>query len=133
MTTTTLTPTLPSRAVRRAGAWCLGGGILGAAEGVVVLAWSPQVPDDRFSYPFSGLWYFVSEVSFVVQHMLLVAGGVALLWLPAVILAPGVYVFVALTPAINGSFVAGRLGIGGWMLLFAALGYGLTRLETRDA
>jgi hypothetical protein len=37
-------------------------------------------------------------------------------------------VFVPLTPAIMGPFTAGRLGIGGWMLLFAALGHGLTRL-----
>lgn len=27
-----------------------------------------------------------------------------------------------------GSFAAGRLGIGGWMLLFAGFGYGLIRL-----
>jgi len=40
----------------------------------------------------------------------------------------GVYVFVPLTPAIMGTFTAGRLGIGGWMLLFAVLGFGLTRL-----
>lgn len=49
-------------------------------------------------------------------------------WIPAVVLALGVYVFVALTPAIMGSFAAGRLGIGGWMLLFALLGLGLSRL-----
>ena len=51
-------------------------------------------------------------------------------WLPWVILALGVYVFVPLAPAVGGSFVAGRLGIGGWMVLYAALGYGLTRLRT---
>jgi hypothetical protein len=51
-------------------------------------------------------------------------------WLPWLVLALGVYVFVPLSPAIMGSFVAGRLGIGGWMALFAVLGYGLTRLDT---
>ena len=50
-------------------------------------------------------------------------------WVPALVLVLGVYVFVPLTPAIMGPFTAGRLGIGGWMLLFAVLGYGLTRLE----
>jgi len=213
MSTTTSTRTVKS--TRRAGAWCLGGGLLGAAEVLVVLAWSPQVSDDRFSYPFDSLWYFVAEASFVLQHMLLVPGGLALLWLPAVrasatgriatqaavtglfllvvmelsalslydaardstlatviatlfllpvlligvgltvagvallrrgtagwagarwlpfaILAPGVYVFVALAPTMNGSDTVGRLGIGGWMLLFAVLGYGLTRIDGRHA
>jgi hypothetical protein len=49
--------------------------------------------------------------------------------LPLLITVLGVYVFVPLTPAIAGPFAAGRLGIGGWMLLMAALGYGLTRLR----
>jgi len=44
-------------------------------------------------------------------------------WLPGLVLATGVYVFVALTPSLMGSFVAARLGIIGWMLLFAALGW----------
>lgn len=50
-------------------------------------------------------------------------------WLPLAILALGIYVFFPLTPAIAGSFTAGRLGVGGWMLLFAVFGYGLTQLE----
>ncbi len=40
-------------------------------------------------------------------------------WLP---LALGIYVFVVLFPAVFGPQVAGRLAIGVWMLLFAALG-----------
>lgn len=213
MTTTASTRTVKS--IRRAGAWCLGGGLLGVVEVLVVLAWPPQVSDDRFSYPFSSLWYFVAEASFALQHMLLVPGGLALLslpavrasatariatqaavtglvllvvmelstlslydaardsalatviatlfllpvlligvgltaagvallrrgtagwagvqWLPFAILAPGVYVFVALAPTMNASDTVGRLGIGGWMLLFAVLGYGLTRIDGRDA
>jgi hypothetical protein len=47
----------------------------------------------------------------------------------AVVLALGIYVFLPLTPAIMGPFVAGRLAIGGWMLLFAVLGLGLTRVR----
>ena len=49
--------------------------------------------------------------------------------MPFLVLALCVYVFLPLTPAIMGSFTAGRLGIGGWMLLFAILGYGLTRVD----
>jgi hypothetical protein len=46
-------------------------------------------------------------------------------WLP---LVSGVYVFVVLFPAVFGPAVAGRLAIGAWMLLFAALGIVLVRL-----
>jgi len=215
MTTTASTRTPIVKSIRRAGAWCLSGGLLGAVEVLVVLAWSPQVSDERFSHPFSSPWYFVAEVSFALQHMLLVLGGLALLslpavrasatariatqaavaglvllvimelstlslyeaakdstlatviatlfllpvmligvgltaagvallrrgtagwtgarWLPAAVLAPGVYVFVALAPTVNAPDPVGRLGIGAWMLLFAVLGYGLTRIDGRHA
>lgn len=211
MSTTTLSPTTTSRPVRRAGAWCLAAGLVGAAQAITLLAWSPQVTDDRYSYPFTGFGYVVAQLSFFLQHLPLIAGVAALLWLPAtrtsrtariatwagvvglvlltameliaivahdsatdsstatlvnnlygppvilvgagllvagiallrqgtaglvgarwlpvLVLLLGVYVFVPLTPAIMGSFVAGRIGIGGWMLVFAGLGYGLMRLE----
>jgi hypothetical protein len=35
--------------------------------------------------------------------------------------ALGVDVFFSLSPAISGSFTAGRLGIGGWMVLYTLL------------
>jgi hypothetical protein len=54
-------------------------------------------------------------------------------WLPLIITVLGVYVFIPLTPSIAGPFIAGRLGIGGWMLLFAILGYGLTRIRPRSS
>ena len=46
-------------------------------------------------------------------------------WIP---LAIGVMHFVVVTPAVfGGGFVAGRLAIGSWMLLFGALGLALVR------
>jgi hypothetical protein len=48
-------------------------------------------------------------------------------WLPLIC---GVYVFVVLFPAVFGPAVAGRLAIGAWQLLFAALGLTLVRLGT---
>jgi len=213
-TTTQLTSVSTTRRVRRAGAWCLGGGLLGIAGVIVTLAWPHQVTDEWFRYPFDVFWFVIAELSYAVQHALLVASGVALLWLPTVrasrvariaalvavaglvllvvtelsalslydqamdsslttvitslftlptlligvgftvagvalirqrgadwagapwlpaaVLAPGVYTFVVFIPAINGPDFVGRVGIGGWMLLFAVLGYGLTRLESRD-
>lgn len=215
MSTTIRTPLTTSRSVRRAGFWCLGAGLIGAVQAIIMLAWSPQVSDNRYSYPFTGFGFGVAQTSFFLQHLPLVAGVAALLWLPvthasrtariatgaaavglmllavnelitiaaydaardsslatlvnnlygppviligagllvagiallrqgaagwvgarwvpALVLLLGVYVFVPLTPAMTGTFTAGRLGIGGWMILFAVLGYGLTRLESRDA
>ncbi len=43
-------------------------------------------------------------------------------WVP---LAISVWVFIPLTPAIVAGFVPARLGIIGWMLLYAALGWAL--------
>jgi hypothetical protein len=199
--------------LRRAGALCLAGGLLGVVEGIVTLSWSPQVDEERFSYPFDEFWFVVAELAYAFQHALLVAGGVALLWLPAVrasrvarvaartavaglvllvvaelsalslydaamdststtvitslftlpimligvgftvagvallrqaaaggpgarwlaavVLAPGAYVFVVLVPTVNQPDPVGRLGIGGWMLLFAVLGHALVR-ESRQ-
>jgi hypothetical protein len=48
-------------------------------------------------------------------------------WRRWTVLALGVYVFVPMTPAIFGPFVVARLAIGGWMVLFAALGWALLR------
>lgn len=45
-------------------------------------------------------------------------------WIP---LALGVWVFVPMLPALALSFVGARFAIAGWMLLFAALGWGLMR------
>jgi len=214
MSTTTLTSSTTSRSVGRAGVWCLGAGLLGVAQAAILLVWSPQVTDDRYSYPFTSFGYAMAQTSFFLQHLPLVAGVAALLtlpavrasrsariataaavvglvlltamelvaiaardeatgsstatfvnnlygapvilvgaalvvtgisllrrgaagwtgarWLPVLVLLLGAYVFVPLTPAIMGSFVAGRLGIGGWMLLFAGFGYGLTRLANHD-
>lgn len=211
MSTSTITRTDRSPFVRRAGAWCLGAGLVGAVQAALILLWPPQVTADRFSYPFGELGFGIAQTTFFLQHLPLILGVAALLrllpvrssriarialsaaaaglallavnelitisahdvaadsdravlveslygppimltgiglvvaasalmrqglsawsgapWLPAVVLASGVYVFVPLTPAIMGTFTAGRLGIGGWMLLFSVLGYGLLRLD----
>jgi hypothetical protein len=51
-------------------------------------------------------------------------------WVP---LAIGVAAFAVVTPAMFGGFVVARLGIGFWMLLFAALGAGLLGQRRRTA
>ena len=53
--------------------------------------------------------------------------------MPLLVLVIGVFVFVPMTPAIIASYEAARIAIGVWMLLFAALGLGLTRISPRPA
>jgi hypothetical protein len=195
----------------RAGAWCLAAGIVGAVQAAVLLAWKDQVPDTRFSRPFTGTGFTVAQVTFFLQHLPLVAavvallghpavrrsrvagwalrvamaglvllalvelaaisahdvalhsdhgdfvnnlyiapmtlmgvgfvvGGIALLrggtedwagarWLPALVLLLGVWLFVPMGLVIS-DFVGGRLAIGSWMLLFALLGYAMTRVSS---
>ena len=93
--------------VHRAGALCLGGGLLGVGEGIVTLSWSPQVPDERFSYPFDEFWFVIAELAYAFQHLLLVAAGLALLWLPAV-------------RASRAARIATRVAVSGLVLLVVA-------------
>jgi hypothetical protein len=51
-------------------------------------------------------------------------------WIPAAI---GGYVFVPLFPAVFGPLVLGRMAIGVWMLLYAALGVALIRAGQTDS
>jgi hypothetical protein len=93
--------------VRRAGALCLGGGLLGVVEGIITLSWSPQVTEERFSYPFDEFWFVIAELAYAFQHVLLVAGGMALLWLPAV-------------RASRAARIATRVAVAGLVLLVIA-------------
>jgi hypothetical protein len=61
----------------------------------------------------------------VVARRNLLPGG---RWLP---LAFGLYVFVALIPALMGPDIAGRLALGGWMVLYLLLGVALLRRSNR--
>lgn len=82
----------------------------------------------------------VLDVGYGVASLLIGAGalavGIAVLRRGAltgplrfVPLAIGVYTFVPLTPAIVGPYAVARLAIGGWMLLFALLGWALMSSE----
>lgn len=82
----------------------------------------------------TGLLDALYGISSVVVGIGLVGAGVAVLrahiwrgwrrWLPLVL---GVYVFVPMFPAMFGGFLAARLAITGWMLLFTLLGWALMR------
>lgn len=190
-----------------AGKVCLWAGLLGAASGIYLAVVTPIVSAERFSYPLESAQFAFIQVWFVVQHLGLLVGimalgatgaaglgrsprvgqflavvgmtvltvteGVAILAAGEVVpstlvtllevsygisstligvglvmvgvavlrsrkwlglrrflpLAIGVYVFVPMTPALSGPFVAARLAISGWMLLFALLGWTLMQSE----
>lgn len=202
---TSLDATSPT-SLRTAGQWCLVAGVIGAIQAAVVLAWPHQVPEARFSFPFTAAGHVIAQSTFFLQHLPLVVAVVALTRLPqvrdskatrigltvaavglgllalmeivamagattaakshlgsllgglyglpmlligvgltvagAVLLRSGalraiswflallgVWLFVVMTPALaSGSFVAGRVAIGSWLLLFAGLGLSMMRI-----
>jgi Ca2+/Na+ antiporter len=182
------------------GGWtCVAGGAIGIACGLYTGFISPQVGTDRWSYPYAPTGYVVAQLVFALNHVMLLAGIVALarvapasgrlwragirttvaglvlytaceLWALAythsaktaagpnllggaygistlligvgLILAGvavirqrqwhgwrrltpligGIAVFVVVLPGVFGPFLAGRLAIAVWMVLWAALG-----------
>lgn len=188
--------------IRALGRLCVWAGALGAASGVALAVVPAAVDDERYSYPLSAGGFIAVQCWFVVQHLGLLAGLVALRraggagarrrgastaiagmvfltlteavaitaadfdyagtwtglldalygistilvgaglvitgafalrdragtgswrWVP---LATGVYSFVPMLPLIFTGFLGARLAIAGWMLLFALLGWTLTR------
>jgi hypothetical protein len=207
-TTTTTVQGAAEDTIARRGRWCVAAGLIGIAQGAAVLAWPHQVPDSRYSFPFTATWYVIAQATFFLQHLPLAAAAGALATLPAVrreklahrslvlatvglvllallelvamsaattandstlgttidslytipvllsgiglliagvvllrrhtlartlpwtVVALGVFVFIGLIPAIaTDSFVAGRLAIMAWMVLFVVLGAVMQRRE----
>lgn len=115
-------------------------GVSTAAAGMVLLTLTEAVAITaaRSSYPGprTGLLDALYGVAVVAIGVGLAAAGIALLrrrawsgrrrWVP---LATGAYVFVPMLPLMFAGFVAARLVITGWMLLFALLGWALAQEE----
>jgi uncharacterized membrane protein YidH (DUF202 family) len=80
--------------------------------------------DNSYSVPMVviGLGLVIAGLGLARRPVLAGAGR----WLP---LTMGVYVFVVMFPAVFGPQVAGRIAIGVWMLMFAALGVSLVRAD----
>lgn len=66
-----------TRAVSTSGWLCLIAGLLGAASGIFLLAVSPAVGDDQWSYPLTPTGFTWIQVWFAVQHVGLVLGLLA--------------------------------------------------------
>jgi hypothetical protein len=205
MDTTINTTATRSDFVRTAGRLCLAGAIIGVIGGLVTAFISPAVAPDRYSYPYSPTGYVLAELTFILNHVLLLVGvlgvaragaagrgrlgrvglwtsavglmaltlcevgsaalansaiptprtdalgagygvasiltgvglilaGVAVVrtrhwtgWARYIVLICGIAVFVIVIPGIASTFLAGRLVLVAWMLMFATLGLALIR------
>ena len=108
-------------------------GLLGAGGGLFLLAdmelFALTAADATVGDPRAELVDSLYGIPTVITGVTLVVAGVSLARsraLPGgrrwIVLVTGLYVFVALLPAVFGPDAAGRVAIGVWMLLFAALG-----------
>ena len=61
-----------------AGTLCLWAGLLGAASGIYLAAVRPAVSPERFSYPLESAQFALIQIWFVIQHLGLLVGIVAL-------------------------------------------------------
>ncbi|MDQ0821003.1 hypothetical protein QFZ79_003375 [Arthrobacter sp. V4I6] len=125
------TPAVGSSRLVRAGLFTgiAGLALLSLLE-LVVIAAAHSVSGE----PLYDLFQALFGIPTMITGIGLVLGGIGVLrvgawkgakrFLPLVL---GVYVFVPLTPAVMGPHIAGRIGIGIWVLLFALLGWILWR------
>ncbi len=121
-----LVPT--ERARRSVMVGAAGMGLLAIVE-LINIAAADEPSDSSTATLISTLYALPTLVigaALVVAGLAVIRGGwnvpVWIRWLP---LALGVYMFVPLTPALALSADAGRVALGGWMLLYAALGIAL--------
>lgn len=127
---------LPAAKGSRPTRWGLWAGAVGmvllAVQELVAIAPARDLTTSDLAELVGGLY----TVPLLLMAFGLLVGGIglarrcqptspaALRWLPAML---GVWVFVPLMPSLFAPFVFARVTIGVWMLLFAALGWGLAR------
>lgn len=78
--TTSSSVTRSTRTIWRAGAVCFAAGLAGAAGGIYLAVMQPDVGTGRFSYPQGAGEFATIQVWFVVQHLGLLLGLLALSW-----------------------------------------------------
>jgi hypothetical protein len=102
------------------GGWiCIAGAAIGIASGLYTGFISPRVGTDRYSYPYAPTGYVVSQVVFALNHVMLLAGIVAL---------------VRVAPASGRSWRAGiRITVAGLVLLTACELWGLAYTHSATA
>ena len=77
-TKTSITPTQSEQRAPVAGWICLAGAVIGFGQAIFMLVISPAVGEDRYSYPLTPTGFTIAQLTFAVQHLMLVVGVVAL-------------------------------------------------------
>ena len=110
-----------------------GMALLAVTELVAIMARNSTYPGEG-----TGLLDALYGVSSIATGTGLVLAGIAVRrrgrwtgWRGLVVLVAGIFVFVPMVPALMGPFILARLAITVWMLLFAALGYALWKVDER--
>ncbi|MEZ3160072.1 hypothetical protein AB1K54_05915 [Microbacterium sp. BWT-B31] len=109
--------------------------LLGVWELVVIVGNGHPIPSEQLAWIDAG-YGTLSLLSGITLVLLGVAAARArVLTGPSrwIALAMGVWVFVPMLPALFASFLLGRIVIGLWLLLFAALGWAMLRWAGADA
>lgn len=101
--------------------------LLAATEVVAVIAADAPLKGSRADLlnVLYGVSTFACGVGLVAVGIATVRQNVLTGWARWMPLALGAWVFVPMTPAIASGYLAARLSITGWMLLYAALGWAL--------
>jgi len=118
----------------RYGRWGLGVALAGLALLTVAELWAIPLADAIIGSSQLAALDATYGIASTLAGGGMIAAGIAAVragrwqgWARFVPLALGIYVFLPMFPAMMSSFIAARLAITGWMLLFAALGWVLMR------
>jgi hypothetical protein len=113
----------------RVGAWAASAGmaLLTVTELLAISASDADLDQFAWLNTLYGVSTTLSGIGLVMAGITVRRSGRLPGWWSWVVLAAGAWVFVPMTPAIILDFLAARLAIAGWMLLYAAIGWLLWR------
>lgn len=115
----------------RLGVWAATAGlaILAVTELLAITARHADLDEYAYLNGLYGVSSTLAGAGLVAAGVAVRRAGVWLGWRSWIVLVTGVWVFVPMFPAMAAGFLPARLGITGWMLTFAALGWALWREE----
>lgn len=111
------------------GVGAAGMALLTATELLAVTARDADLNEYGYLNALYGISSILTGVGLIVAGVAVRRARIWSGWRNWIVLIAGIWVFVPMFPAMVAGFVPARLGITGWMLTFAALGWALWRAE----